>query len=792
MTGTIARLETIDALANGQTFAGAHCLPQSGKRLIGRAELVGCVVARLQKGRLLTLVGYGGVGKTSVALAAATAWERLTQTDVLFIDLSRISEAGSIWTTILATLGVNPLGDPREAVLRLLADRSTLILLDNCEHVVAGLADAALRILEQAPAIRILATSREELRLPDEELYRVQPLSVPEIETDFTAEEIIRHSAVELLLERVREKNPAFELSDSDVDAVARLCRRLDGIPLAIELAAARVAATPIEDVVAQLSLSFEVLADASVPETNRHAGLLAVLDWSYGLLTSAEQAVLRAASVFASDFEGSDVISVMRGTVSPAMIQAALNGLTAKSMAQEVVGGRLRLLESTRAYAQQKLEAVGERDALFDALSIHVRQSLRNVPRDDRQSALALWDRVRSDAGTALDWTLRGQGDPTCGIDIVAAALPTWLLLSEISRYEGEMQAAADAIRKFAPNRRADELQFEFSRSVALYFVRGPNLEGNACGRRAYEIAVATNATERQLDTAWNLHAQISHWGGYEDALFYARRYLATAKRLGDTVFINQGWRVITRAYDDLGFHNRAARLFREIVQPNAGATARPVTAWGADEKIIRICMDARVEWFAGRTDEALGIAARAVEVGEREGQAHTFCWMLAHHMVPLALWAGHMEAAERYVTILEGVARHHFENWTNWAEMLREAIDVIAGSVPSQRLLQRIEESWPFRQELFATLHPSLACDEVLLEAERRNRLCWSTPELFRLIGERAAAAGDVERAKALIQRGNALALDRGNVPGALLIGRSLDRLGMATLPAELRPAA
>jgi len=764
----------------GQSGAiGVQALPQFRKRLIGRGALVRQTVARLQKGRLLTLVGYGGVGKTSVALAAGAVWERLAQTEVLFLDLARISDADFLWTTILATLGVTPLGDPRETVLRLLADRSTLILLDNCEHVAAGLAGAVSAILEHAPAVRVLATSREALRIADEELIRVGPLSVPVTTTGLRAADVAKHSAVELLIERISERNPEFVMADANALAAANLCRRLDGIPLAIEFAAARVAATAIDDVIEQLARRFELLADTNLPESNRHAGLLAVLDWSYGFLTPLEQSILRTASAFSSDFEADDVVALTPRTLPQAMVGAALNGLLAKSMIQEAAPGRLRMLETTRAYALQKLDAAGNRRETFDALSRHVLQRLRDAHGSDRGTTLALWDRLRSDAAATLEWTLRGDGDPNCGIDIVAEALPTWLLLSEISRYSGELDAAIAAIHAFAPERRADELQFEFSRSIALYFVRGPNQEGINCGKRAFGIAVDTNMLDKQLDTAWNLHAQTSHWGDHRDALFFARRYLETAKRLGDPVLINQGWRVITRGYDDLGHHRRAEQIFRKIVQPNAGATARPVTSWGADEKIIRICMDSRVHWFAGRQDISLEIGAHAVEVGENEGQAHTFCWMLAQHVIPMVLWAGATERAGHYLSILIDIASHHFENWATWGEMLRETIDVIAGGRPSLRLVERIRTSWPQRQDLFATLHDSLACSEALARAEQPARQCWSTPDLLRLGGKRAVLAGEVERGTSLIRRSLLLAEDRGNLPSAFLARRTLEEM-------------
>lgn len=758
---------------------------EPGRRLIGRAGLVGDVVARLQMARLVTLVGYGGIGKTRVALAAAQAWARLSGTEIQFVDLSRIAEPGRIWTTVLSTLGVTPLGDARETALRLLGERFALVVFDNCEHLAAAIAQASGDILEHCPGVRILATSREALRTAGEDVVQVAPLGLPPaITPDVTdgavAEALPGFPAVELLFERMGVRDARRELAVDAILAAGELCLRLDGIPLAIELAAARIGEGAIRDVADQLAARIDVLADASCGGCSIHAGLQTVVDWSYGLLTSAEQRALRAACVFASDFGPQELAAVLPPDTRPAMIGAAINGLVAKSMLQPVGGGRVRLLETTRAYGLARLHAEGEAQRAFDGLAAHVLAALRGAPLSDRTAALGLWHDLRNDAATALHWTLRGGGDRACGIDIVAAALPIWMRVSEISRYAEELGDAIRAIRAVAPHRRAEELQFEFSRSVALYFALGPSLEGIEAGRKACAIAIATGSLDKQLDTSWNLHAQTSHWGAYDDALLYARRYLAAARTADDPVLVNQGWRLIARAYDDLGLHARSGRVFREIVEPGARETAKPITAWGADEKIIRICMDMRVHWFAGNRAGALEAAERVVRVGGEEGQDHCFCWTLAQHVIPMVLWAGLPDAATRHLEPLRRIARHNYGNWSNWADMLEETIDVIGGARPSERLLARIATSWPYRQDMFATLHPQLAGEASLARLADRAGWNWSTPYVLQVAGRRAAVAGDLAQGRALFESARDLAARRGNAPVAASAGAWLAEHG------------
>ena len=771
ISGPITRtLVAFDDEAEGEGIPSN--LPALRTRLIGRSALVAGVLAQMQSSRLVTLVGPGGVGKTSVAISASASWEKLTGRGAVFIDLARISDPALLWTTMLAALAGAPQGHPRETVIAQFQANPTLIVFDNCEHVAEEVAAAAAELLDRCRGTRILATSREALRLPAEQVAPVLPLAVPGEEDVVDTATFAANPAVELFFERLGEAGAGYRPGPDDYAAAGQLCRRLDGMPLAIEFAAARVGTGGVGAVLDQLERRFDLLKDERRGNGDRHAGLTTVLDWSYGLLTFAEQKCLRIVSVFPAEFSPQDVIAVSAHEGPVGIVHAALRSLLAKSMLvarREADGGETyRLLESTRDYALSKLAETGEKARYFDAFAAHVLARLQTADHRDAESTLALWNLQRSNVAAALEWTLRGGGAKCVGVDIVAAAVPTWLLLSEISRYSDVLAQALDAVAEVMPERRDLAQQFAFSRSVSLYFAMGPNAPGIAAGEHALALADALGDQRRMLDSAWNLHAQSSHLGTYAESLHYGRRFLRIARAVGNADAVYQGWRLIAWGYDGLGYHRRAERVFATFVEQAAWVNIKPETAWAPDARVIRACMRARFDWFAGRPAAAQAAIEEAIGQGQAEERGHTFCTLLAHIVVPTAVWNGDLELASRYVAILRDRARRNFDNFTKWADLLSDGIEVCGGGKVTPSLRARIEASWPFRQEVFATLHPALAVD-AMLDLRRAPAESWSRPELLRLIGNRALAAGDVAAARALFAEGLALAKARGSVPFA-----------------------
>ncbi len=349
-----------------------HNLPAPLTRFIGREGDVVALTALLATTRLLTLTGPGGCGKTRLALAVAEATCSDGPSDgVWLVEFAALTDPALVPQSVAAVLGVRE--EPRRPLLDTLTDalgtRSVLLLFDNCEHLVAPIAAMADTVLRACPDLRILATSREALRVSGEVAWRVPSLSLPEGRVICTSAQVAASEAAQLFADRVRLRQPAFALADENAAAVAAICRRLDGMPLALELAAARVRVLSLAQLEARLDDALRLLTVGERTAMPRHQTLRATLDWSYALLTEDERIVLRRLAVFAG---GCDIAAAEAvcggGGIAPADVLTLLAQLVEKSLVQmnERDGNaRYRLLETVRQYAVERLDASNEGESV-------------------------------------------------------------------------------------------------------------------------------------------------------------------------------------------------------------------------------------------------------------------------------------------------------------------------------------------------------------------------------------------------------------------------------------------
>jgi predicted ATPase/DNA-binding winged helix-turn-helix (wHTH) protein len=351
-----------------QTPPGSSNLPAPTSDLVGRETHLSDVEALVVANRLVTLVGAGGIGKTRIAIELARRLSPKFDEGVWVIDLASLSDPGRVRSTVGAALGLGEALASAERFTAALDSRRMLLVLDNCEHVIEAVASLAEELLHANAHMQVVATSREPLRAEGEWVYRVPPLDIPPDEAN-GPEEVEQYSAARLFIERTRAADPHLQLNSRTAAAAARICRRLDGIPLAIELAAARVAALGIEGLAARVNDRLSLLIEGRRTAPPRHQTLRATLDWSYELLSEPERVVMRRLAVFSGEFTleaATGVVGV--GEIEPADVVGNLASLVAKSLVAADVGGpisRYRLLETMRAYAMDKLTASGEYDAI-------------------------------------------------------------------------------------------------------------------------------------------------------------------------------------------------------------------------------------------------------------------------------------------------------------------------------------------------------------------------------------------------------------------------------------------
>ena len=349
---TLASIETVQK--------PQHNLPARLSPVIGRDSLVGSLVRQLPVRRLMTLTGPGGIGKTTVALRVAELLLQHYQDGVWLVDLAVIDDPAQVvdHLTRALELGVG-------TTLETWAQRHALLVLDNCEHLLERCRTLVEDLLMAAPRLSILVTSREPLQAQGETVQRLPPLAVPPASALHSVAEAMGYSAVQLFVNRARARQQGFVLREQDLKVVREICRRLDGLPLAIELAAAQIDALALVGLQAQLGNCFQLLTQGRRTAVPRHQTLKAALDWSYEQLSPLEQTVLQRLSVFKMAFTLDAAIGVIScAALLPARLIEGVESLALKSLLSLEQGGglaRYRFLNTTRTYALEKLEGSGE-----------------------------------------------------------------------------------------------------------------------------------------------------------------------------------------------------------------------------------------------------------------------------------------------------------------------------------------------------------------------------------------------------------------------------------------------
>ncbi|GAA1010163.1 SARP family transcriptional regulator [Acrocarpospora pleiomorpha] len=394
----------------------APALPAQLTTFVGRADDLAGVTGLLARARLVTLLGAGGVGKTRLAIEAASA-----ELEVCLVELARVRDGAEVPAAVLGALGLRESGfhagqpgvRPESRLVAALEDRAVLLLLDNCEHLVDAVAALTERLLKRCPALRVLATSREPLGITGENLWPVRPLPpVP---------------AERLFADRAAAVRPGFVVDDANAGTVRRICQALDGLPLAIELAAARLRTHEVAELAAGLDDRFRLLSRGSRTAEARHQTLRAVVAWSWDLLPENEREMARRLTVF----HGGATAEAARRVCALPGAEDVLDSLAGKSLI-EVAGGRYRMLETIRAYCAEQLEEAGEADAVRHAHADHFLRLARTADPHLRGPEQLGWlATLKAEEGNlhaALRWTAE-SGETGMGLALLASmAWYTWL----------------------------------------------------------------------------------------------------------------------------------------------------------------------------------------------------------------------------------------------------------------------------------------------------------------------------------------------------------------------------
>ena len=784
-------------------------LPMAASELIGRANDVQQLRDLLSAYRMMTLTGPGGIGKTTLALDVARSLSADFQHRAWFVELVALSEAELVPSAVAGMLGLRLGGHAisSDAVARAIGNQKLLLVLDNCEHVIDAAARLAETIMRMCPHVAIVATSREALRIDGEYVYAVPPLEVPPQCQD-DPEAILGHGAVELFVARAMASHANFVLNAETLPAIVAICRHLDGIPLAIELAAARSATLGLDQVIACLADRFGLLTGGRRTALPRHQTLLAALDWSYELLPEQEQALLRQVAIFPAGFTLEAAAAVASDTgCSPSGIVEGISNLVAKSLVtmdgSELVS-RWRLLETIRAYALKKLQENGETERAARRHAEFFRDFLlRTAPESPSQPST--WDMSRysreiDNVRGALDWAFSASGDGAIGAELTAAYIPMWLQLSLL----GECRARAElalAVLDRGPNRTAgSEMVLRAALGMSLLYTCGPVGETKSVWQRVLDLAVDQGDVEYQLRALYGLWLHQILVCEYRSAAKLAQQFGQLAERSAVGTDVPTADRMMAMALHYLGDQVGArACAERSIRGPVPRRRWIHTTHYGVDQRVGAMVQLARALWVQGLPDQALRAAQASVDEATKIGHANSMCLALADGACIVAMLAGkHAEAERDAVALTEHADKHGLGVWRHYGTALSGRLlipdgDVSDGIAKLQSALAELRDT-PFdiRFQLYLVwlaevlqssrqIGPALsAIDDALARAERTEER-WYLPELLRLRGElllRGQIAASADEAFDCFTRSLRLAQEQGALSWELRTTMSMVR--------------
>jgi predicted ATPase/DNA-binding winged helix-turn-helix (wHTH) protein len=753
-------------------------LPEAVSELIGREAELEEVAALVTEHRLVSLVGAGGIGKTRLGLEVARHLLPRFPDGVFVAELGPLSSPELVPATVASALGLTHVAADvsPEHVAGAVGAKKLLLVIDNCEHVIEAATGMAEALLRAGPGTALLATSREPLRVSGEYVYRVPPLEVP-AEDNRDLQDVFRHGAVKLFVSRAHAAEPRYVAEGRVAAATAAICRRLDGIPLAIELAATRIVGFGVDGVAARLDDRFRLLTGGS-RTLARQQTMRATLDWSYELLSESERVILRRLGVFVGAFTLDAVTAVATSADIPASdIADSVANLVGKSLLSADVSGAIvqyRLLETTRAYAREKLLGSAEFDHCARRHAEYHRHLLQDADAELETRPTAEWLAAYrpqiGDVRAALDWAFSPSGDVGVGVALTAATVPLWTHLSMLSECRTRVEQAIANLGAQVPSDPGRDMRLYLALGHALLHTRasgGPEM--NAALTKAFELAELMDDTRYRLGAILGLYLHRLNTGAYRDALGLAEKFSSVAAGMADRSDGPIGSRLIGLALHILGDQPGARRHLEPLVGSRfATAPSSHIILYQYDQRVVLGCYYARVLWLQGLGDQARRHTESLVEYARTKDHLLSFLYSLLIAACPIALYVGDLTTADHHVRLaFDLAARHALEVWTVWAQCF-EAILLIkrgengAGSQLLQSSLQRLPEP-AFHHHLsllLAELAAGLAgagdiaeglvvVDKALARAEQ-TEAGWYLAELLRTKGElllqgRAPAAAE-----------------------------------------------
>lgn len=784
--------------------ARRHNLPIGTTRVIGRADAIDAIRRDFDIARLVSIVGPGGIGKTTVALSVAEQAIASFRDGVWMVDLSLTREPNQTAGAIAAALGIvgNAAG-MLAMVCKSLRDREMLLVLDSCEHVIEEAAACAGQILASAAGVKILVTSREPLQINGERVRRLPGLGTPPSSNQLNAEDALMFPAVQLFVDRASDRLDSFKLSDADAPTVAQICQRLDGLALAIELAASRIDGFGVAGLLKQLDDRFRLLVGhRSGPE--RHRTLTATLGWSYGLLSAREADLLCAVAVFAGvfDIHGASVVAGME----PAETADTLAQLAAKSLLMtdlDFDGFAYRLLETTNTYCLEKLRAGGDEHGVRQRHAEHTYAILERAASEWAQRPAEEWGEtyrhVLGDLRAALIWTERDAQNGPLAIRLAVAGLLLWTHFSLTE--EGHIHAshAVGQLDAAGLSGTAFEMKLKLWLGGSTMLTRQFRQQAMESMQRARAIAIEIGDSDYLLRCLMMIGIYELFTGQHHAGMRTLENFEAVAAAEDPSV-APEGDVHMGVAELFLGRLHSSQRRLERLEQRDLRYFGSYAVRYLSDPIVLVRSVLVQVQWLTGAIDTAMHAAALTVDYARRT-KHHLSLNNILSYACPIFYWSGNYDECARYVAMLEEhVAQHSLVARRPVATFYgaalayardgasSETVNALQRAIGDFRDINHLARMPYYLSVLADALADSGRSDEaqttirMALEMAHAQEELWCLPEVLRIQASIAQGLGKTDEAEALLIRAMEVAEETGGLSWRLRSAIDLARLWRA----------
>lgn len=753
--GTVTRVGDLHAApAAARTFS----------HLVGRESELQSLREQCTRSRLLTIVGPGGIGKTALAAAVTETASQRFEDGFLAVDLASVTESACVVGAVADAAGLQlPAAERCAALCAGLAQRRLLLVLDNCDRALDGAAALAIALLRQTSGVHVLATTREPLDVQGERVHWLDSLRTPE-HVPADPREALEYAAVELFVERARARNDRFGLDESNVADVCRLCRHLDGIPLAIELAAARVEALGTAGLASSLGDLLGLLTRARRTALPRHRTMEATLAWSYELLDEEERAVLSRSAIFQAEFSIEAAREVCAcGVLDREAVARCVESLAAKSLLARRLEGSAALYRQlllTRTYAFWKLNEEAKA-LLAERHARHVSALLALSPAAVAAQSALPWlsahGRAFDDVRAALDWAYSRQGDPALGIAMTPNLIYTLRFLGKPDDFRRRLMQALDGpgAPLLAPE--AALSVYTALAIVGAYSHTEFDLLHKIFARlQALLSAVASPVLRIEALLAMGAASFSMGDGAMMMDVVDSMRELAGKEA-------NPGYALVADRMESSARHFRGEHDTAHALCQRALQSSLPPSALGVSYAMpspigVRWHL-ARIAWIRGKPDLAAQLAHEALSFAEQRDPL-AVCQTLVIAALPVALWRGDdAQAAQLALRLASLGEASGSPYWQDWARAYQAAAAALG------RGLRDVGPAWPealapVALDTLSTFDVGMLSDASWARAEA-GKIGWCAAEVWRARGEQLLREGARDAACALFLR--ALALSR-----------------------------